>query len=612
MKKIREKCIAFVIGLILIALLLEISLRISGTLYYNKSHADKRTSEQGAYTILCLGDSYTYGLGAPPDQSYPRQLEKILNQISKTKKFIVVNRGQPAQNSTQLLRELPNNLETVKPELVVLMTGVANDWNHTGFNAFLKNRGLTYKLQEVVYQTRVYKLAKLINLNLKDKIYNIRFSKTSEVKPGDYNNQGWIYLNTHNYPAALRWFEEALRSNPKDSNSYNGLGKYYEMTNNNEKAIASYKKALSLNPGDTNCIPDLARLYAKTAGQEQAINLLNKALQRAPRDPKIYHTLGSIYTETRDYAQALNAFKKAIELEPNNSHNYNGMGQVYFKQKINLTEAAKCFKKAVEINPQDPDSYINLGQLYSEEYKADQAITWFKQGIKINPESAKNYLGIGDVYFLNQNYPEALKWFFKSLKIQALRMEPSAWEIYYKIGLIYQLQKKFNQAIKFYRPALKLEPNCSSIVEPRIFACQKQESLGTFSVPDPRDEGKKVENLPPLEAWLASDLEEIIKIAESRHIKVILMAHPSGINIDKYHCSWLLKDIAEKQHIPFIDNQVIFKDLNPNENYMATDGGHPNAKGYKVIAQNLSEEIIKLQKTENRIQETGDRRQKTE
>jgi tetratricopeptide (TPR) repeat protein len=596
-----KKILIFFSVLLALLFILELSLRMAGLVYHLRHKPIQPTGlkDKNSFVVLCLGDSYTFGWGAPPEQSYPRQLEKILNQKSKTKKFIIVNRGQPGQNSTQLLLELPHNLNTYNPDTLVIMTGVNNDWNHIGFNAFLKNRGLTYKLLEAVYKTRVYKLAKLTGLILNNKINKIKLTKTSEVNPEHYDSQGWIYLNTNNSQAALKWFEEAVKKNPKDESSYTGLGKYYDITNNYEKAAASYNKALSLNSGDITCILALARLYTRTDRQEQAINLLNKALQEAHNDVRIYQTLGSIYTETRDYAQALNAFKKAIELEPNNSQNYNGMGQVYFKQKLNFTEAANCFKKAVEINPQDPDSYINLGQLYSEEYKADQAITWFKQGIKINSKSGKNYLGIGEVYFLNQNYPEALKWFIKALKI-----EPSAWETYYKIGLTYQLQKKFSQAIPFYRQALKLEPQCSSVVNSRIIACHKRESLVTFSPLDPRDEGKKVENLPPLEAWLVSDLEEIIKIAEIRHLKVILMAHPSGINIDKYHCSWLLKDIAEEQHIPFIDYQVIFQGLEHLESYMASDGQHPNAKGYEVIARNLSEKIIQLKNTENRIQNT--------
>jgi len=41
-------------------------------------HARASSVEVGDLTILCLRDSFTFGIGAGIQQSYPRQLEELL------------------------------------------------------------------------------------------------------------------------------------------------------------------------------------------------------------------------------------------------------------------------------------------------------------------------------------------------------------------------------------------------------------------------------------------------------------------------------------------------------------------------------------------------------
>ncbi|MEI8217916.1 MAG: GDSL-type esterase/lipase family protein, partial [Elusimicrobiota bacterium] len=83
--------------------------------------------------ILCVGDSFVYGLGAPKESSFPCQLERLLNSRQPEKRFRVVNGGVPAQNSTQLLGRLRSTLKEVRPDMVIVLTGGANLWNYLGY-----------------------------------------------------------------------------------------------------------------------------------------------------------------------------------------------------------------------------------------------------------------------------------------------------------------------------------------------------------------------------------------------------------------------------------------------------------------------------------------------
>jgi len=81
----------------------------------------------GDFNIICIGDSFTYGLGASPEESYPGQLQHILNKAVPERHIKVINLGIPGYNSSQGLRYLRGELDFYKPKVVFIMTGMNNE-----------------------------------------------------------------------------------------------------------------------------------------------------------------------------------------------------------------------------------------------------------------------------------------------------------------------------------------------------------------------------------------------------------------------------------------------------------------------------------------------------
>lgn len=67
-------------------------------------------------TVLALGDSITYGTGAPPAAAYPAVLASLTG-------WNVVNAGVPGHTSAQALQRLPGLLAEHRPALVIVSIG---------------------------------------------------------------------------------------------------------------------------------------------------------------------------------------------------------------------------------------------------------------------------------------------------------------------------------------------------------------------------------------------------------------------------------------------------------------------------------------------------------
>jgi lysophospholipase L1-like esterase len=274
-KKILKKIFLFFASIILILFIIEFTLRVYG--YFYESKEKTMNKKNCNYTILSIGDSFTYGVGAPEHKDFSTQLEGMLNYQSD-KKFKVLNRGVPGQNSTEALFNLKNQIKIYKPELIILCIGDANFRNYSGYGT---------PLNKFLYKFRIYKLINYYYLNYKQKKVDSEIEKfnwevsvinekkgrsqsmlrtenvKSEVyitanklvkesiekenKTGtDYHNIATFYLRKHNLTEALKWYDEGITKYPDNYNLNEGLTYLYYFWKKNEDAKKYMKKCLIL------------------------------------------------------------------------------------------------------------------------------------------------------------------------------------------------------------------------------------------------------------------------------------------------------------------------------------------------------------------------------
>lgn len=119
------------LGLLLLLVLLELALQAAAPLVQRAMLRRPPTpSADAPLTILCVGDSNTYGLHVP-QWSYPAQLEARLRPRFRGP-VAVVNRGVPGQGTAQVADGLPADLSATRPDLVLVLAGLNDAWNVSG------------------------------------------------------------------------------------------------------------------------------------------------------------------------------------------------------------------------------------------------------------------------------------------------------------------------------------------------------------------------------------------------------------------------------------------------------------------------------------------------
>ena len=127
MRRLRQLALALVTGLVA----LEVALQI-GALVAALAIGRPDPAGAGALvpTVLCIGDSYTYGLGASStEHSYPMALQRLLRE-RQAPAATVINAGWPGRNSREALLQLQGQLAEHRPRLVCVLIGLNDSWTH--------------------------------------------------------------------------------------------------------------------------------------------------------------------------------------------------------------------------------------------------------------------------------------------------------------------------------------------------------------------------------------------------------------------------------------------------------------------------------------------------
>ena len=73
---------------------------------------------------------------------------------------------------------------------------------------------------------------------------------------------GNLYFDAERYTDAVKWYEDALRLNPKDANVSTDLGVAYYYTNEPDRAIRQFEQSLAIDPAHTKTMLNMGIVKA--------------------------------------------------------------------------------------------------------------------------------------------------------------------------------------------------------------------------------------------------------------------------------------------------------------------------------------------------------------
>jgi len=97
---------------------------------------------------------------------------------------------------------------------------------------------------------------------------------------------------------------------------WNKLGIAYHQMLQIDEAKKYYEKAVKLNPKYSEAINNLGTIYYAKKSYRRAMNQYEKALKLSPNSASIYSNLGTAQFARKRYEQASISYRKALELDP--------------------------------------------------------------------------------------------------------------------------------------------------------------------------------------------------------------------------------------------------------------------------------------------------------
>lgn len=336
------------LGTFVVLFAFEIILRlVGGVLWLFRPGADPAPAPR---TILCEGDSFTYGIGGT---GYPSQLEKLLNERAGKREFRVVNEGIPGRNTAQILERLRLHLEEHRPEVLIVLTGENDSWNfirrevrpqtprtESGealgddlppAEASARPRGLA--LERVLLRSRVYKFAKIMLIGLTHATFRgghgeeIGLDDPASAAEADILDRAQAHANRWEFGEAKRLYAEYIRDNPRDPNGYLQSGMCLLRNGEVDEAVAVLKRGVGDGVRKTasaqaELYHQLGWAYHRKGLRKDAIKAWRTGLGKHPKKEKLYVSLARAHYEEGDLWGVLEYGKAHPRVRANPMHRF--------------------------------------------------------------------------------------------------------------------------------------------------------------------------------------------------------------------------------------------------------------------------------------------------
>ena len=318
----RQKTALILLGFLLTIILLESGLRLGGFIlsYLQKGNNQIAMQQEDAFRVMCIGESTT-AIGGK--NSYPSQLQEILNQNDIGVTFTVLNKGIIATDTTALLSLLEENLDYYDPDMVVAMMGV-NDIFESDLirEECQKNKRLLF-----FKSLRVYKLFSMFGMHTRAKLQEVSRSLPKTVQ--EYFTIGREYCSQGRYQNAHMIYDKVEEEYPEAYQVYVERGSLYRLEGKHDNAEDLFREAVAWLPDNVEAYVGLGYILEDLDRYEEAKEVFAKALSLDGWDKNALLSIGRCYIKQKQYGRAVEVFKEIELIYPNSNKVHNFLATCY-------------------------------------------------------------------------------------------------------------------------------------------------------------------------------------------------------------------------------------------------------------------------------------------
>lgn len=219
-----------------------------------------------------------------------------------------------------------------------------------------------------------------------EKLMMTVFNNYSNFAPAN-EVRGAILEKKGDKNGAFKFYNEAIRLDPKFALAFNERGRIYEEKGDNNAALRDYSEAIRVDPNYSSSYWNRALLFSEHGKQEEAIRDFTEYIKLEPTDYEAIYNRGVMHAGKGDTNAAFLDYNEAIRINPEFANAYLNRG-VYLMQKGDMNAAEKDFTETIRLDPKLILGFKNRGLTYLDLGKIDAAINDLNYYLQQKPDDS--------------------------------------------------------------------------------------------------------------------------------------------------------------------------------------------------------------------------------
>ena len=374
---------AFLLGLLFLFLLLETALRVTGAFYRPQTaHLAPPVGGDHSIRVLCLGDSFTYGIGASSGHDYPHQLARTLQQMpvrasaTHTRKtWTVFNGGIPGANTATVLSTLDTSLPLFQPHVVVVLAGTNNEMNYAGYRAYLDRNTWSAHLVATLHTLRVVRLFSFMTTRFRELERAGKRGPSESLRQPGHGRLAGAYKAWHQ------------RTRPNETLPPAFLeGVDWLAVGLHQRALEAFRRGIESSTRNTHLCWGMGEAYRGLLELDQARRWFQEAHRSDPANPWPYYSLGRLALDQEDDpTEARNWFARGMEAAPDFGNNYAGTAIIAWTSDHQPEQAIDLLRRCIQVDPDNTDCYPELAALAKHLGMASETASFLENTAKGHP-----------------------------------------------------------------------------------------------------------------------------------------------------------------------------------------------------------------------------------